>query len=422
MTFDATPTANAITLPDATQQQTQQTQPPTDATGFPKGIVSVDPGPPTLGGKFERWARNLNEDLRDGTDLTGIGTVLKKMGAHGLGDNPVGDFMGSIQLGLAKALIGASELSQGKVWPGMRDTASGVLGVGTIPLSFAGPEGGVAGEAFDTAAGKAGQAYDAVAEQAGRAANAVKAPFSVHALQQPLQQGIRDVFATVAKDAGVTPSASASIRDVATELSSAVKAKASALYSQLDAATGGGRFQRFQDALSNIEDGLRDSLGVDPEKYEALLERKAEVQAAQQAALDMAKAKGVDPALISKANATWTQQAALDDLGKAVRQTVSGMRPELAEAKSSMERVNPKTLFAKINRLNDRGRLAQAIGPENAQALLQHVDSAWLTAEKLANRQKWIGKAAKTVGLGGVGALGYEAVSGLHHMLSADGQ
>ena len=84
MTFDATPTANAITLPDATQQQTQQTQPPTDATGFPKGIVSVDPGPPTLGGKFERWARNLNEDLRDGTDLTGIGTVLKKMGAHGL--------------------------------------------------------------------------------------------------------------------------------------------------------------------------------------------------------------------------------------------------------------------------------------------------------------------------------------------------
>ena len=95
---------------------------------------------------------------------------------------------------------------------------------------------------------------------------------------------------------------------------------------------------------------------------------------------------------------------------------MSGMRPELADAKSSLERVNPKTLFAKINRLNDRGRLAQAIGPENAQALLQHVDSAWLTAEKIANRNKWIGKAVKA---SGVGALGYGAVSGVHHLLGS---
>jgi hypothetical protein len=50
-------------------------------------------------------------------------------------------------------------------------------------------------------------------------------------------------------------------------------------------------------------------------------------------------------------------------------------------------------------------RLADAIGPENAQAILQHADSTYPTAQKIANRTKWIGVAAKAVGLGGAGGL-----------------
>jgi hypothetical protein len=68
--------------------------------------ITATPEPTSVGGKVERWARNVSEDLKYGTDLTGIGTVLKKMGAHGVySGNPeaVGDFMGSLPLGLSKA-------------------------------------------------------------------------------------------------------------------------------------------------------------------------------------------------------------------------------------------------------------------------------------------------------------------------------
>jgi hypothetical protein len=72
-------------------------------------------------------------------------------------------------------------------------------------------------------------------------------------------------------------------------------------------------------------------------------------------------------------------------------------------------------LLPLMNRLNDRAGLADAIGPENAQAILQHVDSAYPTAAKISNRNKWVGAAAKAVGLGG--GLGYEAVRGLRGLL-----
>lgn len=374
--------------------------------------ITATPESTSIGGKVERWARNVSEDLKYGTDLTGIGTVLKKMGAHGVysgNTQAVGDFMGSLPLGLSKVLTGMGEVAQsGKRVQGAKDAVSGGLQAATIPTAFVAPEG----------AEVAGQGIDAGASAASKVVNSAKGAFDVKSIQPALQQGIRNTLATVAKDVGVDVPSSASIRDVAADLSTAIRAKSSELYSQLDAATGGGRFQRFSDSLSNIERGLRDSLGVDPDKYDTLLERKAEVEQAQKAALDAATAKGVDPSLISKANATWKQQAALSDLSSSLRQSVTGLRPEIADAanvaKTTPETVNPKTLFSKINRLHDKGRLADAIGSDNAQALLQHVDSAYLAAQKIANRNRFIGNAAKTLGLGG---LGYEATKFAHDLL-----
>jgi hypothetical protein len=308
-------------------------------------------------------------------------------------------------------MTGMGEVAQsGKRVQGAKDAVSAGLQAATIPSAFVAPEG----------AEIAGQGIDAGASAASKAVNTAKGAFDVKSIQPVLQQGIRDTLAAVAKDVGVDVPSSASIRDVAADLSTAIRAKSSELYSQLDAATGGGRFQRFSDSLSNIERGLRDSLGVDPDKYDTLLERKAEVEQAQKAALDAATAKGVDPSLISKANAAWKQQAALSDLSSSLRQSVTGLRPEIADAangvKTTPETVNPKTLFSKINRLYDKGRLADAIGPDNAQALLQHVDGAYLTAQKIANRSKFIGNAAKSIGLGG---LGYEAVKVAHDLLGS---
>ena len=169
-------------------------------------------------------------------------------------------------------------------------------------------------------------------------------------------------------------SPTSSIRDVASTLSDAIRAKGSGLYKQLDAATGGGRFQRFEDALDNINKGIRESIGVDESQEQKLLARKAEVETAQQTALQKAKDAGVDPSLVDKASASWKQQGALSDLSHAVQKTTTGLRPELVKegVKSSPETINPKQLFARINGLNDSGRLAEAIGPDNAANLLRH--------------------------------------------------
>jgi len=60
------------------------------------------------------------DDIRHGTDVTGIGTLLHKMGAHGVyNGNPeaVGDFMASIPLGALRAAKGGAEITQdGKGW------------------------------------------------------------------------------------------------------------------------------------------------------------------------------------------------------------------------------------------------------------------------------------------------------------------
>jgi hypothetical protein len=78
--------------------------------------------------------------------LTGVGKVLKSMGAHGLdaGVSPgVAEFMGSLPLGLLKATKGAAELTQsGQRWQGTKDVAGGALDASQIPGGFVAPEAG----------------------------------------------------------------------------------------------------------------------------------------------------------------------------------------------------------------------------------------------------------------------------------------
>jgi hypothetical protein len=170
-------------------------------------------------------------------------------------------------------------------------------------------------------------------------------------------------------DAGVQPSSATSIRDVTSELATAIKAKASALYQQLDAATGGGRFQRFDEQIKNIQQAIRETTGIDPDKEGALIERLNTVQDAKDAALAEAKASGVDPKLIDTANATYKQSKALENLSAHIRASASGMRPELAEAgaKATPEVLSPAKLFPRVNALFNTGRLQQALGPYKAQ-------------------------------------------------------
>ena len=115
--------------------------------------ISSVPGPQGIMGKIGRWTDNVTHDLKYGTDLTGVGVLLKKMGAHGLdvGNSPkVGDFMGSLPLGLLRATKGVTEVPS-QPMQGARDIVGGAAQAATMPSMVMGPEGGAATEAAGAA-------------------------------------------------------------------------------------------------------------------------------------------------------------------------------------------------------------------------------------------------------------------------------
>ena len=400
VSFDA-PLAQptSVSLPSTQPQQSAAPAQPYQ----PTDTVSAVPDS-TFADKLSNWSSNVSSDLKHGTDITGVGRVLKALGAHGLdmGVSPgVADFMGSLPLGLLKATKGAAEVTQpGQRIQGAKDVVGGALDASTIPGAFGAPEAGeLAGEGVDVAATQAAKAAKAVSSAASK-------PFDVHSIQAPLQQGVRAVLDTVAKDAGVTPSPSASIRDVAGQVADAVIARSKSAYQTLDTATG-GRFQRFEDALRNVNQKLRETAGLDDENEEALLKRKSEIEQSQQDVFDQAKAAGVDPKLVDSARADWKQAQSLYDLDSQIKMSAGGMRPELAGPTSSPEVLDPRKAFDRLNKLYNSGRLQQAVGQSQSEAIIQHADAAFLQQQKILARQKALKAVGKVTGTGAaIGALG----------------
>ncbi|MCU1301972.1 MAG: hypothetical protein JWQ87_2256 [Candidatus Sulfotelmatobacter sp.] len=126
----------------------------------PTATISATHEPDSFSGKVEQWTKNVANDIKYGTDTTGVGTVLKKMGAHGVyqgNSEAVGDFMASLPLGIAKMTQGGAEVAQpGQRWQGTKDVASGAMQAATIPASFVAPEAG------ETAASGLGSALDKI--------------------------------------------------------------------------------------------------------------------------------------------------------------------------------------------------------------------------------------------------------------------
>jgi hypothetical protein len=355
--------------------------------------------------KLKLWAQNVQNDLMHGTNLTGVGSVLKAMGAHGLAYGSSEDtarFMGSLPLGLLRSTQGGAELAQpGQRWQGTKDTVGGALDAATIPGGFMAPE---AGEF-------AGQGTDAALSQAERAAKAVKAPFSTKALQPKLQNAIATAIRQTAQEHGIAIPEGASVRDVAQTLSDAVRAKAHGLYQQLDAALGGTRFQTFDEQLGNIQRAIRDSLGIDPEKDAALAKRLQDVTNARNAAMDAVRKTGADPEnLIGQADALHKRAMALQDVSKAVRAST-----DVHPSADNEANVKLAPMFKRMQQLatpNPKypgapSRLVQALGEQRAAELLHSVDSAHLAAQKIAARNAWIAKGATAVGLTGASATAY---------------
>ncbi len=132
--------------------------------------ISADPGPSSIGGKLSRWAQNVADDIKYGTDITGVGTVLKHLGAHGVYEgepHAVGDFMASLPLGLLRATKGAGEVASpahlGDITQGAKDIVGGAAQAAQIPSAFVAPEAAAEG------ASKAIGAIDAAIPQTARA-------------------------------------------------------------------------------------------------------------------------------------------------------------------------------------------------------------------------------------------------------------
>ncbi|MGA7523558.1 MAG: hypothetical protein WBW84_13985 [Acidobacteriaceae bacterium] len=374
---------------------------------------------------IQQWANNVADDLRQGTNKTGIGTLLKYIGAQPLesGESSgVADFMGSIPLGALRMIKGAAELPQpGKRWQGTKDVAGGAWQASQEPGFFAAPEvGEIAPEMLSKAGDAVASAAGAAKDAAGTGANAVRNQFSLKAVQEALQNAkastqqelqdalagiqnnwhgsVRDLLDSVGREAGVKPNPAQSLNDVAANLSAAIKAKASGLYKELDNAIGGTRFQTYDEQLGNVKRALRNSAGIDPDTDGRLVERINQLEDAKAAAMDQAKSAGVNPDLIHQANTTHRQAMALEDLSKHLRASMEGLRADVGTAatKAAPEALNPTKLSPRLNRMYNTGRLQQAVGNDHADELLEAAETAKQRAKDAASEAAQKAEAAQS--------------------------
>ncbi len=175
---------------------------------------------------------------------------------------------------------------------------------------------------------------------------------------------------TPAGNAPATPAKSpAGVRTVLENVSNDVKAKSQGLYRQLDTATN-GRWQRFEDQISNLEDKMAEVNGVDDDEYDRLESKRNDIETSQAQAIEDLKTQGIDPKIADDAVAHYKQAMSLRDVDKAVKVSTTGdMRI------GTRETVNPKMLANRLQKLYDSGRLQQALGSDGADAFLKDEES-----------------------------------------------
>lgn len=197
-------------------------------------------------------------------------------------------------------------------------------------------------------------------------------------IQDTIQSDIRGSMSDVAEDAGVEAQNPQSIRDVAEATADQVLAKSKAAYAQLDEASG-GRWQRFDDQLSNIRDKMKEVAGVDDDKYAQLEDKQSDIETSQAQLIEDLKASGkVDPALADEAAATYKQAQALYDVDAQIKASTTGRAGVSIEPMDGgpTETIDTAKLAPRLHKLYDRGRLQQAVGEDTAYKMIQNTEAA----------------------------------------------
>jgi hypothetical protein len=272
-----------------------------------------------------------------------------------------------------------------------RNSAAGAV-VGGVHGGVEGAEAGAVGGAIaEPASAVAGKAVKAAAG----AASDLWASATGKAIQNGLQDGIKTVAQNAAEDAGTTVKAG-SIRKTFGSLADGVQENSKALYSTIDEATD-GEFTNIQQKIRNVEFKLREIAGTDDAAEERLFNQKVALNSKLDDAVEQATKNGVDPEVGDKTRSAWKQQSALRDLDAAVKGATEG------NVKNAPEIVDPKKLVNRLQKLEDSGRLSEALGDDRAEELMQ---SAYDSAKAFDRRGRIVRTAKTAAGLATAGTAG----------------
>ena len=191
-------------------------------------------------------------------------------------------------------------------------------------------------------------------------------------------------------------------------------------YDVLDEATN-GRFQQFRDKAFNSRRELQD-LGTSEDDYKreaSILKGLKDNEDSMREAFAEARAKGVDPALINRADANFRKSQAMYELDSVIKRAhTAGMGgtegvSSAEYLKQRPEALNLKYLRNRVETMFKSGRLSDALGEDGARDMLNQVNDAHLKETHILRNQhiaKYAGYTTGALGLGAVAHYGPAAV------------
>jgi hypothetical protein len=379
-----------------------------------KGAISDFVNTPVQG---EQDFHAMVDSLKSGNFREAAGHAAQLL----VGDaNPFQDAAKSVISGITKDAHQTGRDVAAQI-PGVSAAANYVKDVkaGNTPAAIGDVVGGFSSVApfllgDEASATKAKGAVNAATDAASDAVSKVKPFVSEDAAAAKAQPGVQGAVRSAAEDTAagenVTPKAATSVRDAVQNVADEVKGRSKAAYQTLDDASN-GRWQRFDDQLSNLRDKMDEVSGIDDEAYSKFEQRAQDVEAAQSDLVNsLVKDGKIDPELAEQAKADYKQSSALYDVSQQIRSSASGLRPEIGEG--TPETIDPAKLSPRLNKLYDSGRLQQALGDQGAAKLMQQVDEALRTKASAVKTAKLVKTAAKYGAAAvGLGALGHGAAS-----------
>jgi hypothetical protein len=191
-------------------------------------------------------------------------------------------------------------------------------------------------------------------------------------------------------------------------------------YDVLDEATN-GRFQQFRDKAFNSRRQLQD-LGTSEDDYKreaSILKGLKDNEDSMREAFAEARAKGVDPALINRADANFRKSQAMYELDSVIKRAhTAGMGGTEGVSSAEYLKHRPEKLDLpymrnRIETMFKSGRLSDALGDQGARDMLNQVNDAHLKETHILRNQhlaKYGGYAAGAAGLGAAAHYGPAAI------------